>query len=849
MPDFKNLIEYLRLHRRGEEDAAAQDNTIMVTLNYLDTGEEACTTTKDDLENDNATYNDLSFEIDEHNAQEIYLWDTGTERSYYVKTAGGSYINLQNSATETPPEQSLQAFALELGSGSYFYYTPENRVIYSTTDLSAVFVYNDVIEFGPDIPYIKEIETDEYEYDYTKHRTTFGNILNIVRQGSKSYDEDNVMVTKNPMPGSLQMIPVLEADLYAKTYVLRYLYHVPNTFRPSFGFTANMCALVLEFGSVGGLLSFLNETLFSQGLRMDEPGYTPPREDFRVAFNDQVLRVFKNMISSRSKMHYTDAMELLHYLPEAVLDAVGSELLWILVESAIDSDRLNNRSQIAEEDLFIKLLEIILDPDDVEEKKKQQAKFMRFLAGTTLNNQLCLEFLYERLHGDNGTKFVQMVNSAWRVSMFTDPENTLFESSDGPLFLPYESEKWLGFYFSSADLEFATNEGKQRMIRVSRQTGEYKTVYNPLTKENDEVPIYEHFWYHPFHPILLKNIARQDTEIKMDAVVPAFILLANEDKQFWHNVMTGGEYAFDTLTTISGIGNIAKFRFLTKLVRVGEATGAAAKAIRATNILRYVTGAAGVIYISSGSVSIMLKLTGLRDTKFGNALWEVLMLLELISLTGEITASMKAGLRKSAKELIEHEEAIRKAARTTEEAGEVEKLIREVRELSGMAENIGIHTSMTVEQFEAGLKRLLNIKPEQAFEHLDEAMKYFNHHVFEGRIRQISDTNCVNVVEAVEEFLKTGKIKTVKPSGYQDVSKLEGIYSGEFRTYTMPSLRNVMKEGERGIIYAIREWPAKGHVFNVIKKDGQLIFKDAQTFGGKANLKNGYIQFKYLKTF
>lgn len=43
MPDFKNLIEYLRLQRRGEEDVAAQDNTITVTLNYLDTGEEACT--------------------------------------------------------------------------------------------------------------------------------------------------------------------------------------------------------------------------------------------------------------------------------------------------------------------------------------------------------------------------------------------------------------------------------------------------------------------------------------------------------------------------------------------------------------------------------------------------------------------------------------------------------------------------------------------------------------------------------------------------------------------------------------------------------------------------------------
>lgn len=55
-----------------------------------------------------------------------------------------------------------------------------------------------------------------------------------------------------------------------------------------------------------------------------------------------------------------------------------------------------------------------------------------------------------------------------------------------------------------------------------------------------------------------------------------------------------------------------------------------------------------------------------------------------------------------------------------------------------------------------------------------------------------------------------------------------------------------MKEGESGIIFGVRG-SLRGHVFNVIKKNGELLFKDGQN-GLNANLQNGYISFKYLKT-
>ena len=174
--------------------------------------------------------------------------------------------------------------------------------------------------------------------------------------------------------------------------------------------------------------------------------------------------------------------------------------------------------------------------------------------------------------------------------------------------------------------------------------------------------------------------------------------------------------------------------------------------------------------------------------------------------------------------------------------------VEEVVEDAGMAENIYTGIKMSLKEFEEGFKKISKLEPEEAIKYWEEAVKYFNHHVIDERIVQISDINCVNVVERFEEFLKTGKIKKAEPSDYQDISKLSTIYGGSFLTMSIPSIKNVMKEGERGIIFCSRPFPRKGHVINVMKKNNELIFIDTQVFSGKANLNQGYESFKYLKT-
>ena len=176
-----------------------------------------------------------------------------------------------------------------------------------------------------------------------------------------------------------------------------------------------------------------------------------------------------------------------------------------------------------------------------------------------------------------------------------------------------------------------------------------------------------------------------------------------------------------------------------------------------------------------------------------------------------------------------------------------EELLEDVERAVGMAENL--KTTINVEEFLASAKRLENIKPEEALKYLDEALVHFNHEVVDGVVMKISDTNCALVVQSVDEFLKTGKITKAATSEPLNLEIFgNDVYNKTFLSIeNISSLKNLFKEGERGIIAGLKN-TGKGHVFNVIKTNGFLKFVDGQS-GGPANLNAGYKIFKYLKTF
>ncbi|THV62814.1 hypothetical protein [Chryseobacterium candidae] len=189
--------------------------------------------------------------------------------------------------------------------------------------------------------------------------------------------------------------------------------------------------------------------------------------------------------------------------------------------------------------------------------------------------------------------------------------------------------------------------------------------------------------------------------------------------------------------------------------------------------------------------------------------------------------------------------------------GNITRLDEEMSRLVGMAENIDTGIQMTVKEFEDGLEALIKaeITPETAIDYLNDALIYFNHHVVDKKVVQISNRNCINVVQAIEDFLRTGKINVASTSEAQKLKVLTDKYGGYFLTLKIETLQNkdYFKVGERGILYCDRGPNDYDHVLSVFMEEDGLVLKDAQSesqeFVTIKYLKNTYLpDFKLLKT-
>ncbi|MAX71391.1 MAG: hypothetical protein CMC76_09875 [Flavobacteriaceae bacterium] len=360
------------------------------------------------------------------------------------------------------------------------------------------------------------------------------------------------------------------------------------------------------------------------------------------------------------------------------------------------------------------------------------------------------------------------------------------------------------------------------------------------------------YTYHYFHPLMLTEV-EQESAIPLPKIVPAFFLKANEDKSFWSNVITGIEYGVDIITTLSGIGNIAKFRHLAKVAKVASRFNKFDKARRYASVVSKIRLASGAIEVSSGTVNALIKLADLKQSPFWKELSTFLFWLEMLSLGGELTAAIKAGLRKSAKDLLKYEKELIERA-TREGVEDVDGLIDELRHFGGNTRGRSIIVTdnpAKVKAFEEGLERLENLRltgkitEENAIDYLEEAMPYFNHKVVDGEVIQVDYRNCGNTVEVINEFLKGEKIRVAEPSALQGLEKVASKFGGGiFSKAGLPRLNSnpaLVGEGERIIVYGIyNTQPIKGvkdalggstdgHFFYGIKRNGVLHFYDGQT--------------------
>ncbi|VXB82951.1 conserved hypothetical protein [Flavobacterium sp. 9AF] len=221
-------------------------------------------------------------------------------------------------------------------------------------------------------------------------------------------------------------------------------------------------------------------------------------------------------------------------------------------------------------------------------------------------------------------------------------------------------------------------------------------------------------------------------------------------------------------------------------------------------------------------------------------------------MTGELTVAIKGGLRKSAKEVLEHTDDVKKELdNLVIEENNVKRRLTSTEKIDVIEhlENLGGNAPVSsivvtkdpirVKAFIEGLARLEKIKIDNPFDYIKEAMPYFNHKAIGNEIIQIGDENCALTSEVIVKFFKTGKIESAIPSpmlGTDLVAKKFG--GGSFIPSTISRMELLIQEGEiiiiRGVFKKItykntNKFSSYGHYFVGIKKQGKIHLLDGQT--------------------
>ncbi|WP_026703845.1 hypothetical protein [Flavobacterium soli] len=686
MNDLDELIQFLRLNRRREENLEG-DETNVVMATVLDTGQEI-DIDKISFENLD-TYKRLTNIFENFNATKIYYTQSDFDRKYYVKQPiyqnnGYNFVNVDTGLAEQISEDILSFIDIEYAFNQYVFDRTRKKVLLIAQELETVNVFSDAIVFKPEN---LDVSTGTYIYTFDDHKTLFGTISSAILNPLLSLiqlSDREVDLYKSDTTGSMYLIPRIG---YSKgKYTITYLY-TKSKKNFSRSIAQEDIALHLEFNFVGAFISFLNETiLLEPNFNYLDDEASDRRLDFVDEFEKLIVLPLERNIISNSSGNYKDAITVLYYLGDDILFSLSQDTLWKVVDEAIKNDTLVNHSRAAEENIVLKLIKFIA------ERERNKDNFLIKLLEKTSHDQMSyLHFLYDRIDGDNSTNFVKIIHKTWMLSSFReiDPEKSKIITNDSPVILDYRSDKTLGFHTDNATIDWKTTNIN---VALTVGTGVYQTSQTKdgqggTETKTEEVMETFQYSYHPFSPIAIIN-ADNPTFIFKDPeqegqpymLLPAFVLYAREKSAFWQNWLTVAEYTVDILTTLSGFGNIIKVGRLYKILEAGKTI--AGKTQIFTKIVTGVKGVAGVAEISSGSVNILLKLTNANDTELGREISKYLFYFEMIALSGELSLALYEKMQKSASKILAKKEVLKESAKNTDEAKQLDELVEELRKMA-----------------------------------------------------------------------------------------------------------------------------------------------------------------------
>ncbi|MGG8496204.1 zincin-like metallopeptidase toxin domain-containing protein [Tenacibaculum sp. TC6] len=721
MSDLRTLIEYLNPKKQGGSGSGGYE------YHYIRIDEEFLIENQDI--NSDKVHRVIEYKIESPLSSQftkisiasnlVVVLNSGELKYYLQKVIEGktkylSFYNLRIGNTEDHFFEELTNVSVVpiIESDSFYYHKHQDAIYIQNIRLAdAVVNFRRSLYYDP--KQLGGLKNGTYYLEYKDSKGYSGSFIesvmgDVVREIDfvSNMSKREVSIELNPKKGNLKWYPdkVINQN---NQVTLFYDYHPTENddfevdpLKEDFG-------IKLTFKDIEGFLGFMVITYFNNGVSILNTTQGTNKYNFCKKYIDIIY-----LLLNRSENNAQKALSYLYYVPLEVFEkeinkyrnpknnetaVLGANYLWKVIGVALEG--LLTNFGVNNEDIVLKLLHAVkITQNDAEyqSKEKNDEILNTLLTRKTSAKNSYLLTLYALLNTNSFVKFNTYIYLLWRTSSFTNPHNKVFSktsqlvntnSKNTPqLVLPYKTKELIGFYSSNMNIEFTNQE----TIVVTPNESAITNVLKVITPDLGEIieNIVEDDWkaeYHPLQPVFVAD-ASKDKAIEVQRLSPMLLLKANEDKSFWINMATATEYGVDAITTLSGIGNLAKFRHLARIVKTAQALNKGKEFIRTFTVFKFVQGAIAGAEITVGTVNALLKITGIKNTKLGRAISEFLFWLELASLSGEIGAAITKGLQKSAKTIIDNVDDFEKSLDDLVRKGEVKetgkaKVIDEVYEV------------------------------------------------------------------------------------------------------------------------------------------------------------------------
>ncbi len=337
-----------------------------------------------------------------------------------------------------------------------------------------------------------------------------------------------------------------------------------------------------------------------------------------------------------------------------------------------------------------------------------------------------------------------------------------------------------------------------------------------------------------FHPLDIVYLSNYDEKLQAVVKTPTIALYAKYlgDKGEWGDVLTATFAVIDVISIIfSGYALASGVRGIARIFAIADIT-------------------ISTINLAILSPAVRQALSKTEAGKWFVTHWPIISFCVSAGMLSHYLAKGILKYGKTVKGQLKNNPKLSK---------QIEELIEESKKVGGHAQGRSIVVTsnpVKVKAFEESFEKLNNLwlkgklTGDNAIEYLEEAIVHFNHKVVNGKVIQIDFTNCGNTVEALHNFLKSGRIIPAGKSSFQSTKTVATKFkAGRFNDIgkNLDEIKRLnenpvlIRDGESFILYGVLDkqkvigrngvfdYNMKGHYMYGIKRNKTIHLYDPQT--------------------